>query len=67
MQQGDVVKITILEDGTIKTQTGDVGQANHQNATQFLNEMARLCGGESKQAPVPHTHAHSHAHDHAAH
>lgn len=57
----DSVKITILEDGTIKTETDRVSQANHSNAEGFLREMARLAGGEvSRKGKQGHTHAHSH-------
>lgn len=41
----DQVKITILEDGTIKVETGKISGPNHLNAEQFLREMSRLAGG----------------------
>jgi len=43
----DKLVIEILEDGTIKTTTDEVGTANHDNAEQFLRAMARLAGGET--------------------
>ena len=65
--QSDELKITILDDGTIKVETDQVGQANHMSADKFLAEMARLAGGQTetvrKSAGHTHTHhgvAHSH-------
>ena len=45
----DKFTIEVLEDGTIKTETDQVSQANHQNAENFLKEMGRLCGGLVKR------------------
>jgi hypothetical protein len=44
----DTFKITILEDGTIKTETDKVSAANHQNAAEFITAMSRLAGGTEK-------------------
>lgn len=44
----DKFTITILEDGTIKTETDKVSAANHQNASEFITAMARLAGGVEK-------------------
>ena len=41
----DQIKITILEDGTLKVETGKISGPNHLGAEQFLREMSRLCGG----------------------
>ena len=41
----DQVEITILEDGTIKVESGRISAANHMNAETFLREMSRLAGG----------------------
>lgn len=64
----DIVKITILEDGTIKTETGKVSAPNHQNCENFLSNMARLCGGLVKRILKPgakmHTHDGEHYHSH---
>ena len=54
----DSIKITILEDGTIKVETDEVGQANHASADRFLAEMARLAGGQTETTKKPHTHSH---------
>ena len=59
----DSIKITILDDGTIKVETDEVGQANHLSAEKFLAEMSRLAGGSSETLRRPHAHgAHTHTH-----
>jgi hypothetical protein len=45
----DKITIEVLEDGTIKTTTDAVSAANHQNAEQFLREVATLAGGTVKR------------------
>jgi hypothetical protein len=64
----DTVKITILEDGTIKTETDKVSMANHSNAEGFLRQMFHLAGGSCtrvfKHGLHVHEHEHSHEHDH---
>ena len=62
----DGLEIEILEDGTIKTLTSKVSAANHQNAEQFLQFVARLAGGQTTRQHRPdalHTHGH-HTHTH---
>jgi hypothetical protein len=66
----DKVKITILEDGTIKTETDAVSMPNHSNAEKFLLEIGRLAGGDiERKAKTGHA---QHSHDagqswHASH
>lgn len=58
----DKITITILEDGTIKTETDQVSNANHQNAEGFLRDIAKLAGGKvevRKKAGHAHTHSHN--------
>ena len=63
----DTLKIEILQDGTIKTTTDPISSANHDNAEQFLEAMARLAGGETtREARGGHDHHHHH-HDHDHH
>ena len=45
----DQMKITILEDGTIKTETDKVSAPNHSNAEAFLRLVAQLCGGKTER------------------
>ncbi len=68
----DKLVIEILEDGTIKTTTDEVGSANHDNAEQFLRAMAKLAGGETTRRRRTdgkphrtHTHADGHTHQHS--
>ncbi len=58
----DGIKITILQDGTIKVETDPIYQANHLSAEQLLDAISRLSGGE-----VTKTKKQSHAHMHGAH
>jgi len=62
----DTIRITILEDGTIKTETDRVSQANHSNAEGFLRDVARSAGGVLKvnQKVGAHTHDGTHYHEH---
>lgn len=60
----DELIITILEDGTIRTETSSFSPANHQSAEEFLGEMARLAGGATQRTKRPHTHTHTHNHVH---
>ena len=62
----DNINVTILEDGTIKVETDEVGQANHMNAEKFLAFMARLAGGQTETIRKPHSHGqHTHVHGHS--
>jgi len=59
----DKMKITILKDGTIKTVTDPVSPANHDNAENFLKDMARLAGGDTvreRRKDKKHVHTHTH-------
>lgn len=58
--QSDQLKITVLEDGTIKVETDEVGQANHLSADKFLEAMSRLAGGDTETIRKGRTHAHHH-------
>lgn len=60
----DELIITILEDGTIKTETSSFSPANHQSAEQFLGSVAQLAGGATTRNKRPHSHAHTHHHNH---
>jgi hypothetical protein len=56
----DAITITILEDGTIRMETDEVGQANHLSAEKFLETVSRLAGGETETVRKPQAHSHSH-------
>ncbi len=62
------IDIRLLEDGTVRAETGDMAGVTHAAADQFLRELARLLGGavtETKTRPQHHHHHHDdHAHHH---
>jgi hypothetical protein len=70
----DTIRITVLDDGTIKTDTDRVSMPNHANADGFLREVSRLAGGKTEikikggslhSALQAHTHdGHTHTHTH---
>ena len=68
----DHMKITVLEDGTIRTVTDQISKANHDLAETFLRNVAKLAGGETTRerrkdvnpAHHHHTHDHDHSHEH---
>ena len=61
----DIIKITILEDGTIKTETDPISGPNHQSAEAFLKDITTLAGGTAtRQAKAGHKHHHHHGHTH---
>jgi hypothetical protein len=62
MAGGDTMKLTILADGTIKTETDPISPANHDSAEAFLKAMAKLAGGETIRVAKPGTH-HHHEHN----
>lgn len=64
----DTMKITILEDGTIKIETDKVSMPNHAGAEALIREMVNAAGGESKRerkvGSVMHSHDGVHFHEH---
>lgn len=58
----DKIKITVLEDGTIRTETDRVSAINHNNATQFLHEIAKLAGGPVTERHKHGKHGQAHSH-----
>jgi hypothetical protein len=63
MNESDLIKITILSDGTIKVSTDEISPDNHASAAAFLREMSRLAGGETTiEAKHNHTHEQAHVH-----
>ncbi len=68
---GDKIKITILEDGTIKVDTDKISMPNHLSAERMLAGTFALLGGEIKRKAkhaIQHAfnkqHDHEHGHDH---
>jgi hypothetical protein len=63
----DKITVTILDDGTIKTETDKVSMPNHANAAGFLRRMFELAGGaltsaSKKGRPQQATHGTTHSH-----
>jgi hypothetical protein len=42
----DTLKITILDDGTIKVETDQISQANHRSADELVKLLGTLMGGD---------------------
>ena len=62
----DTITVTILDDGTLKTETDKISMPSHHNAEMFIREMGRLAGGPVE---VKHKHGHtwhSHSQEHEA-
>lgn len=59
----DVINITILNDGTIKSETDPISGPNHTNAEGFLATIAKLAGGKIQTQQKGHGH-HAHTHSH---
>lgn len=63
----DILDVTILPDGTIKTESpGQISPANHSNADRFLKLISELTGSvpEKKKLKQGHTHTHGDQHQH---
>lgn len=41
----DMIKVVILEDGTISIKTSDISETNHYSADDLLNMIEDLSGG----------------------
>ena len=57
----DRIKITVLEDGTIKVETDEISQAAHMSADEFLKRIQKLAGGDTQteeKKGIKHTHEH---------
>lgn len=56
------MKITITEEGLIKTDTDGISQPNHASAEGFLRQIITLAGGVAKRVLKPGAKAHTHTH-----
>lgn len=66
----DKMKISILDDGTIKMDTDRVSMPNHSNAEGFVAAIRRLAGGKffsRLKHAFAHAHGHEHTHEHMGH
>lgn len=66
MPGNDAIDYEILDDGTIRSSTGRVSNANHANAEEFFLFVEKLTGGkvERNQKKGTHGHHHHHGHEH---
>jgi hypothetical protein len=63
----DRITGVVLRDGTIKSQTGSISGANHDNAENFFVRLKELTGGEEtreSRGEISHDHSVSHTHQH---
>lgn len=60
MPQDDILEIEILEDGTIRSTTPHISNANHKSADEFFKFMAEKCGGPVEKTKRKHGHHHQH-------
>lgn len=58
------IDITILEDGTVKIETGSVGGPEHMAAEKMLVWISEQLGGETTRVKLAHSHNHDHHHGH---
>ena len=67
----DVINITILDDGTIKADTGRISAPNHATAEAFMRQLAAAGGGAQERkhkagiiGAIAHAAAHAIGHAH---
>ena len=63
----DIIKVKILDDGTLKVETDKVSGPNHTNAEGLLREMTKAMGGDVervRKGNALHTHDNVHYHEH---
>ena len=60
----DAIKITVLEDGTLKMETDKISAGNHLSAERLITALIQAQGGASKRERRGHMHAHGHTHEH---
>ena len=63
----DTITITILDDGTLKTETDKVSNANHRSADSFLKATAADLGGKTTKKAKHGHHGHTHSQGNTAH
>lgn len=63
MNKGEI-EFRILEDGTVKIETGNLTGPLHQSADKMLQTLQQLLGGTVKEEKARHQH---HEHEHHEH
>jgi hypothetical protein len=60
--------LTVLEDGTLKIETGNLAGDHHASADEFIRELHKLLGGKREtKSTKEHHHHHQHQHEHHHH
>ncbi len=57
---GDVIDLTILEDGSITVKTSSISDGNHISADNLLADMEKLMGGQVTKQKNPDKRNHAH-------
>lgn len=67
-ERGKII-VDVLEDGTVRSVTGDLSGPQHQAADGFMQYLAQLLGGsvDEQRLAQGHEHGHDHSHDHLHH
>lgn len=63
----DVIRVEILEDGTISITTDSVSGTNHVSADKLLKDIAKLAGGTVTTTKRVKTGVRAHEHHHHHH
>jgi hypothetical protein len=58
----DTINIEILEDGTLKMDTGLISGPNHMSAEALVRDAVLDAGGKVERKRKPHQHGHHHHH-----
>ena len=66
MKDKDQMNIEVLEDGTIRFDTGAFSGKNHQSAEDFLALVEEMAGGDANRSPKKDAKK-AHHHHHKAH
>ena len=56
------MRVQVLADGTVRSQTGDMAGVNHQSADGFLTLLAQLMGGAVAEEKLAQGRQHTHTH-----
>ena len=56
----DEIDVTILADGTIRSDNGKISAPNHSNAGEFFRHLGELTGGKVQRTKRQPTHVHLH-------
>jgi hypothetical protein len=60
----DVIKVEILEDGTVVTKTDKISEANHYSADELMDALQKEIGVLHSKTELKHSHVHGSAHVH---